>query len=113
LEYGVDVLPLPVLKPGTQVIYVPNHITSEKVRDLLNFDYPNGTQPGFVISGPTSVGNYFVRYWKLEGKIALNHLRTIHNSELTMAGNILVRSSVPQGWVVDAMKFIESLKDEK
>jgi hypothetical protein len=81
------------LLPGTQVVYVPNHLAEGE----LTIGYPNGCQPGFVTekAGVDPEG-YFVRYWWLDGETITEELRTKANSELTYRDNLAVLDSVPQ-----------------
>lgn len=90
------------LTKGTQVVYKPDHIM------LLDFDYPNGAQPGFVMSVSKNDGDYFVRYWRIEEGLPRNELRTKANSELTSDSNLVVIDTVPQDWVDQAITAIEA-----
>jgi hypothetical protein len=93
------------LHRGDQVIYKPDHI-----EDPLAFDYPNGSQPGFIVSGPCRssafgpLDCYFVRYWRIVKGRPVNDLRTKANSESTPVRCIVVQDTVPQEWVEKALK---------
>jgi hypothetical protein len=88
------------LARGTQVVYVPNHL---KTTDPIE---PGGLEPGFITNGPTNTGAYFVRYWQVRGKhFGPNYvLRTQANSELTPGENLVVRDTVPQAEVENALE---------
>lgn len=89
-----------ILNRGTQIVYVPDHI--EGGFDG-SFEYPNGSQPGFVLAGPMTdeFGNqsYFCRYWILHRFRPVHELRTKANSELTPIRLCLIKNTVPQEWV--------------
>ncbi|MHA1951266.1 MAG: hypothetical protein ACW987_15535 [Candidatus Thorarchaeota archaeon] len=80
------------LKRYDQVLYIPAHLhTLLLEKKPISMGYPNSAQPGFVSSGPTDEGDYYVRYWQIgsDGKV-IPDLRTKANSELTPA-NCLFR----------------------
>jgi len=94
---------------GTQIIYTPPHL--KKPTGLkCKFGYPNGSQPGFVTSGPTAIGDYFCRYWLIEDGKPIRELRTKANSEntplrsLTVPNGHSITFPVPPVWVEEALK---------
>jgi len=53
-------------------------------------------------------GDYYVRYWLIVDGKPINELRTKANSELTPSWNLLVKATVPQSWVDQAIAAIEA-----
>ena len=86
------------LDRGTQIVYVPPHMPLECFASWLHRFYPNGAQPGFVTSGPTSDGSYFCRYWSYdeEAKMFRPVLRTAANSECTPGDRLIVADTFNQ-----------------
>jgi hypothetical protein len=84
-----------VMKPGTQIAYVPTHVNSDIRHPDVEFGFVTSYRPaGEVLANP----HYFCRYWR---KGHLGELRTTSCSELTSAYLLVECESVPQG-VVDA-----------
>ena len=93
------------MKPGTQIVYVPNHeMKSYKESGIMNFGYPSGSQPGFVACKSMKEDAVFCRYWRVtHTQEVLEHdLRTKANSELTPIRNLVIQNTVPQE-VVDRL----------
>ena len=84
------------LKPGTQIIYVPDHADG--------VDHPD-CEEGFITSG-TKLGA-FCRYWS---KNDLGKLRTMSCSELTPFKNLVIKNTNLQT-VVDS--WLRTIKDEE
>lgn len=82
------------LPRGTQILYVPNHADS--------VDHPD-VECGFVWSKHPTREAYWCRFWSGD-KITL---RTLANSELVDASNIVVRDSVPGVRVREMIRKIE------
>jgi len=92
------------LMQGDQILYIPSHLWEEddfrvivetQTWDSLPkpkwFTYPNGIQPGFVMSGPNFEGAYFCRYWRYAWDGISGYmpdLRTKSNSELTRGDSL-------------------------
>ncbi len=78
------------MKRGDQIIYVPDHAAFAK---------DNVCEPGFVTSvrGDT----VFCRYWN---KHCPEELRTTANSEGTNTRDLMLKDTVPQARVDDALK---------
>lgn len=93
-------------KPGTQIIYVPNHKLDRYERlSEMSFGYPNGSQPGFVASDSKVDGSVFCRYWRITHtqEVLEYDLRTKANSELTPIRNLVEKETVPQEIVQSIM----------
>lgn len=82
------------LRPGTQIIYVPNHAKDEN--DPV-------CEHGFVMT--VNLYTVFCRYWNKDG----TDLRTRANSESTPFENIVVKDTHPQ-YEVD--RWIRKLMEE-
>jgi hypothetical protein len=95
------------LEKGTQIVYVPSHIPLMNYKS--KFGYPNGSQPGFITSGPTEDGSYFCRYWLWdhEANEFVPELRTKDNSELTPGNLIVVYEEFSQYHVKRELEYIE------
>ncbi len=91
------------LKPGTQIVYVPNHANGD-------VDHPD-SQAGFVTSTKPHLSLVFCRYWNKYDKKAFGdgfpivyerrrllekRLRTTANSEAAYPHNIVIYDTVPQ-----------------
>ena len=72
------------MKPGTQIIYVPNHANGD-------LDHP-ACESGFV-TGDAKDGNVFCRYWS---RFVPNELRTKANSESTPVAHLIMKDTKPQ-----------------
>ena len=83
-----------MFKPGTQILYVPNHADG-------NIGHPD-VEHGFVV-GPAGKDAYFCRYWT---KKQPGVLRTTANSERTNAENLVEFTSVGQSIVDDLMAVL-------
>jgi hypothetical protein len=93
------------VKPGTQIVYVPNHeMESYKKSGIMNFDYPSGSQPGFVACKSMKDDAVFCRYWRVTHtqEVLKCELRTTANSELTPVRNLVAMDTVPQE-IVDSL----------
>ena len=71
------------LKPGTQILSVPNHAYGDE-------DHPD-VEAGFVTSVREDAA--FCRYWS---KYHTDMLRTMANSELTPLTNLVIKNTVAQ-----------------
>lgn len=81
------------LARGTQVIYKPNH--------AVDLNDP-ACEMGFVTSGPTNDGSYFVRYF-LKGQYK-DILRTVSCSVRTPGENLFVQSHHDQNYIDELLK---------
>ena len=76
------------LKPGTQILYVPNHAEGD-------LNHPD-VEIGFVTSYRPKTETVFCRYFS---KHRRKDLRTKANSEGTPLANIVIKDSAPQNYV--------------
>lgn len=97
------------MKPGTQIIYIPNHeLKDYEKTGAINFS-SGGAEPGFI-TGSRRVGKIdtlFCRYWLINKYDNIGpeyELRTKANSELTPASNLVAKDTVPQKIVDKLMK---------
>jgi len=85
-----------ILKPGTQIAYVPNHVKGDVNHKDVQF--------GFIAKKMNGDLGWFCRYWlnkKYWKDPAFPELRTVANSEGTDERNLVQHISVPQP-IVDA-----------
>jgi len=80
------------IRRGAQIVYVPNHAWG-------NDEHPD-CEAGFITS--VSEDAAFCRYWGEEGQ-----LRTKANSERTPISNLVLKDTVPQKQVEEALGAIE------
>lgn len=76
----------PLLKQGTQILYVPDHANGDE-------NHPS-VEAGFVTSMKPGSDMVFCRYWIARHRP--RQLRTKANSEGTYMRNIVVKDTVPQ-----------------
>lgn len=77
-----------MLKPGTQIAYIPSHAEG-------NIEHPD-VEFGFVTGASSNSHHHFCRYWRKGSKAAL---RTTANSECTPDEYLVEHEYVPQGVV--------------
>jgi len=83
-------------KRGTQIVYVPSHISSDDAPEC---------EEGFITS--VGIGGAFCRYWS---KTAIGLLRTRANSEMTPFLNLIIKDTHSQEVVDTLLKEIEEGK---
>jgi len=84
------------LKPGTQIIYIPNHADG--------IDHPD-CEKGFVTS--MTKRGAFCRYWNKHNP---EKLRTIANSEMTRFENLVIKDTHPQS---EINRWLRMINDEE
>jgi hypothetical protein len=78
---------------GSQIVYMPTHANG-------NIHHPD-CEPGFVTNRTVFDGEVvFCRFW---ASLAPPRLRTKANSELARIRDLVIRDSVPQACVEDAL----------
>jgi len=83
------------LQRGTQIIYVPMHAKGDVTHKDCEMGFVDYVRGGLV----------FCRYWNKDGS-----LRTTLNAEQTPLEHIVIRDSVPQSKVDNAIVWIDEQK---
>lgn len=89
-----------MLKRGTQVACVPDHV--QELDECLWLDHED-TEFGFIMDQP-DLTTFFCRYWK---KGELGRLRTRSCSDLTEGRHLILHESVHESVVRRAIMMIE------
>jgi hypothetical protein len=88
------------MKKGTQIAYIPNHVSREDADFLSHPD----VEFGFVTSQHPKNDSHFCRFW-YKGKPGV--LLTTTSSQIAMDRNLIEFDSVPPNVVEETLEWIE------